>query len=217
MRFLPVMLDVAARRVLVVGGGTVATGKVARLREAAAQVRVVALEASAELTSLCARDSTVSLETRAFRDVDLDGVDLVFTATGDPAVTEQVAEGARRRGLWMNAADDPARCTFLLPATIERGALQVAVSSGGASPTLAKRVRDEIDAALGPEYARAAELLGELRRELPTGDERRRALGQLLDGGLLEALRQGDDVRVARLTEAARRGFGRAAAGGGAD
>lgn len=210
------MLDVSERAVLVVGGGAVATGKVSRLRAAGARVRVVAREASAELLELRERDTAVSVELRPFRDADLDGAELVFTATGDAEVNQAVLDGARRRRLWVNAADDPARCTFLMPAVLERGTLQVAVSSGGASPTLARRVRDEIDAALGPEYARAAELLGQLREALPAGEERGRALGQLLDGGLLEALRNGDEARVERLTEEARRGLGRAATRGGA-
>ncbi len=217
MGFLPVILDLGGRTALVVGGGSVATGKVGRLREAGAVVRVVTQEASAELQVLGEDDADITIEIRQFRDEDLEGVDLVFTATGDPDVSRKVAEGARQRGVWMNAADDAARCTFFLPAVLQRGSLQVAVSSGGTSPTLAVRVRDEIDAALGQEYGRAAELLGGLRRSLPAGQDRGKILGQLLDGGLLEALRRGDEGRVERLTEAARRGFRRPTVRGSVD
>lgn len=215
MRYLPVMLDLADRRVLVVGGGAVATRKVTRLLTAGASVRVVAIEASADLRRISESEDRVELLLRPFADSDLEGVDLVFSATGEPHVAQEVYDGAQRRGLWANAADDPERCAFLMPAVLERGPLLVAVSTGGASPALAQRVRDEIDATLGLEYAAAVELLGELRDTLPAGEERSRALASLLDGGLLEALRQGDDTRVARLADQARRGVAAAAGRGG--
>ncbi len=215
MRTLPVMLNLAGRVVLVVGGGPVATRKVSRLLETGCEVRVVALEAHAAMHELAREEAHVSLEERAFRDVDLDGVDLAFSATGRPEVEDAVLAAARSRGVWINAADDPDRCTFHMPATCERGPLQVAVSTGGASPALAARVRDEVDSILGPEYAAAVELLGRLRSEIEGGPERSRAFADLLDGGLLEALRRGDATRVERLTAHLRRGLARSAAGGG--
>jgi len=204
MRYLPVMLDLAGRSALVVGGGTVARRKVSRLLEAGARVRVVATRAIESLRMRAEQEERLDLQLRRYRDEDLDGVALVFSATGMPDVERAVSEGASRRGLWMNAADDPEHCSFLMPAILERGGLQVSVSTGGASPALAARVRDEIDAALGPEYAAAVELLAELRRALPPGEARARAFADLLDGGLLEALRQRDDPRVQRMTEEVR-------------
>ncbi len=214
MRYLPVMLDLSGRRVLVVGGGGVATRKVLRLAESGAFVRVVALEATDELRSLAASDERIDLHLRAYAEADLEEVALVFSATGDESVEQAVSDAARRRGIWMNAADDPNRCSFLMPAVLERGPLQVSVSTGGASPALARRVRDEIDAALGPEYASAVELLGGLRLSLPAGGARGRVFAELLDGGLLEAIRQGDDARVERMTDEARRGLAKAASRG---
>lgn len=215
MRYLPVMLDLADRSVLVVGGGGVASRKVERLLGAGASVRVVTIEANEALRQLADSEARVDLILRPYADADLEDVSLVFTATGDPAVEQRVHDTALARGLWVNAADDPDRCSFLMPAVMERGALQVAVSTGGASPALAKRVRDEIEAALGPEYAAAVDVLGALRTTLPPGDARARVLADLLDGGLLEALRQGDDARVQRMTEEARRGISKAVARGG--
>ncbi|MDG2303071.1 MAG: bifunctional precorrin-2 dehydrogenase/sirohydrochlorin ferrochelatase [Candidatus Binatia bacterium] len=215
MRYLPVMLDLAGRLVLVVGGGTVATRKVSRLLEAGARVRVVAIDVAGALRSLVQEDGPVELHQRPFDAADLEGVSLVFSATGDLAVEQAVFDEAERRGLWVNAADEVERCSFLMPAALERGPLQVAVSTGGASPTLATRVRDEIDATLGEEYVVAVELLGRLRETLPPGAGRARAFADLLDGGLLEAIRQGDDARVERMAEGARRGLARAASQGG--
>lgn len=214
MRYLPVMLDLAGRRILVVGGGRVATRKVARLLDSGASVRVVSPEVSPELEAIAARTDRLELSLRPFDPSDLDGIQLVFTATGVESVEQIVHDEGDRRGVWVNAADDPERCSFLMPATLERGSLQVAVSTGGESPVLAGRVRDEIDAALGPEYADAVAILGRLRRELPPGEERSRAFSDLVDGGLLEALRQGDDARVERMTSAAKRSVHGASQGG---
>lgn len=215
MRYLPVMLDLAGRSVLVVGGGAVATRKARRLLEAGAHVRVVAVEATESLRDLADSEDRLELHLRGYRDGDLDGVSLAFTATGRRAVDEAVSAAAGRAGLWVNAADDLANCSFLMPAMLERGRLQVSVSTGGASPALASRVRDEVDSALGPEYQVAADLLGELRSSLPAGAARGRAFAGLLDDGLLEALRQGDERRVARMADQARRGLVRAASRGG--
>jgi siroheme synthase-like protein len=205
MRYLPVMLDVAGRRVLVVGGGATATQKASRLLAAGARLRVVAPVITADLVALTDGRSDVEFHRRDFREGDLDGVVLVFSATGVREVERAVRDAAERAGLWVNAVDDPEHCSFLMPATLARGPLEIAVSTGGASPALARRVRDEIGASLGPEYGAAAEILGELRRDLPPGEARQRAFQRLLDGGLLEALRQGDGARVDRMTEEARR------------
>jgi len=215
MRYLPVMLDLADRTVLVVGGGGVASRKVESLLAAGASVRVVAIEAAEGLKKLAAAEARVDLSLRPYADTDMDDVTLVFTATGDPAVEQRVYDAAIARGLWVNAADDPPRCSFLMPAVMERGGLQVAVSTGGASPALARRVRDEIEAALGAEYAAAVDVLRALRASLPPGPARARAFEDLLDGGLLEALRQGDDARVQRMTAEARQSAAKAASRGG--
>lgn len=214
MRYFPVMLDVARALVLVVGGGPVGTRKVTQLREAGARVRVVTLEALPELHRLAEADPDVDLHLRAYQESDLDGVRLVFTAIPDRAVDREIFRAASERGLWVNAADVPELCSFLLAARLERGPLQVSVSTGGASPTLAVRVRDEIESVIGPEYGRAAEVLGALRQQLPAGERRMRAFASLLDGGLVEALRRGDDDRVRRLTEEASRAVAAAAGGG---
>ena len=176
-------------------------------------MRLVTPRVSSDLASQVADDPQVELHLRGFTEADLEGVALVFAATGDLEQDQQVARAASARGQWVNAADGSAEGTFLLPACVERGPVQVAVSTGGASPALAVRIRDEIEAAVGPEYGRAAEVLGALRQALPAGDRRMEAFAGLLDGGLVEALRRGDEERVRRLTEEAQR-RAHAAAGG---
>jgi siroheme synthase-like protein len=201
MRYLPLFVDLAGRECVVIGGGTVAARKVELLRSTGARVRVVAPAICDELEDRAATDRAIWLCRRAFEPADLEGAALAFAATGDPKVQERVATEARRRNLWLNAVDDPERCTALMPAILERGPMAVAVSTGGASPALALRVRDRIAALLGDEYERAAELLGALRARFAPGPERQRAFGALLDGGLLDALQTADEARVASLVD----------------
>jgi len=158
----PIILDLAGVPVLVVGGGRVALRKIVGLLHAGAAVRVVAPEAIDAVRAL-----PVQLELRTYQPTDLDGARLVLTATDDPAVNATVAADAARRGIWVNAADDPANCTFTLPAIARDEAVTVAVSTGGASPALASHLRDEIGRLLGDVGAgQAATTLAAQRAEL---------------------------------------------------
>lgn len=156
----PVYLDLRDVPVLVVGAGPVAARKVAGLAAAGARVTVVAPEVSAALD----RSSVVALHERAFEPGDLDGMRLVVTATGRSDVDAAVAAAATAAGIWVNAADQPEDCSFILPAIARNGPLSIAVSTGGTSPALARRLRD-----------RAAELLTDEVVALALELRRRRA------------------------------------------
>jgi precorrin-2 dehydrogenase / sirohydrochlorin ferrochelatase len=134
----PVVLDLHGAPVLVVGAGAVAARKVAGLAAAGAVVRVVAPEVAPQLD----RDHVAELHVRPYEPGDLDGVRLVITATGHVDIDAAVAADATAAGIWVNAADQPDDCTFILPAVARRGPLSVAVSTDGASPALARRLRD---------------------------------------------------------------------------
>jgi precorrin-2 dehydrogenase/sirohydrochlorin ferrochelatase len=203
MRHLPVFLDVGDRCCLVVGGGTMAMRKVDRLLRAGARVSVVAPEISPELERMAAAEPRLRLHRRAYEASDLEGSWLAFAATNDGAVQERVARDAARAGVWLNAVDEPARCSFHMPAILERGPVTVAVGTGGASPLLAGRLRDEIGERIGPEYGEAARHLSALRARFAPGEARRQAFERLLESGLLEALRRGDAEGVAEMTRLA--------------
>ena len=158
----PVALDVTGVPVLVVGAGPVAARKVAGLAAAGALVRVVAPEVSGELD----RDSVAELRLRPYRPDDLEGVRLVVTATGRPEIDAVVAADATAAGLWVNAADQPADCSFILPAVARNGPLSIAVSTGGTSPALAQRLRDLAGALLTDEVVALAHELAERRAEV---------------------------------------------------
>jgi precorrin-2 dehydrogenase/sirohydrochlorin ferrochelatase len=195
----PVSLLLHEKRCLVVGGGTVASAKVRGLLEAGAAVTVVAPTVTAELAHLHA-DGRLVVERRAYVPGEVADFHLVITATGRPDVDRQVSQDASGCGVWVNSADDPANCTFFLPAVHRDGAVSVAVSTGGASPALAGWVRDHAARSAGPGLGVLAELLAHARSELkesgrPTGSVDWRALL----GGPLPGL-----VRAGRLDEARR-------------
>jgi siroheme synthase-like protein len=161
----PVVLDLNAVRVLVVGAGPVAARKVAGLAAAGAVVRVVAPEVSAAMAAELDAGHVDALERRSFRPSDLDGVRLVVTATGDD-VDHAVAAAATAAGIWVNAADRPDDCSFILPAIARHGSVSIAVSTDGASPALARRLRDEAARLLDDDIDALARRLAAERAEM---------------------------------------------------
>src|SRR5438094_2476617 len=159
MGFYPVFLELAGRRCLVVGGGLVAERRVHGLLAANAAVTVVSPALTPALGAL-ASGGQIRHDRRSFAPDDLDGVDLAFAATDRGEVNAALSLAARARGVWVNAADDPAYCTFILPAVVRRGELSVAVSTGGTSPALARAIREELERYLTAEYVTLAEIAG---------------------------------------------------------
>jgi siroheme synthase-like protein len=151
----PVFLDLHDVPVLVVGGGPIGARKADGLAAAGACVRLVATDVSEHVDVTQIDD----LRARPFEPDDLDGVRLVVTATGIEDVDASVSALARSRGIWTNAADQPIDCEFILPAIARRGRVTVAVSTDGASPALARELRNVIDAFLTDEIGALAETL----------------------------------------------------------
>jgi precorrin-2 dehydrogenase/sirohydrochlorin ferrochelatase len=160
-----VALDLRARHCLVVGGGGVATRKIDALLEAEAAVTVVATEASDQVRTL-AKEGRLELQERSFIPADLDGAFLVIAATDDAAVNREVSADARARGVLVNAADDPASCDFILPAILRRGDVQIAITTGGRSPALARHLRQRLEMLVPPEYGRLVGVLADVRIRL---------------------------------------------------
>jgi precorrin-2 dehydrogenase/sirohydrochlorin ferrochelatase len=180
--FYPIVLDLRGRRCLVVGGGALAERRVAPLAEGGADVTVLSRALTPGLAAL-AGAGRIRHVARDYQDGDVADFELVLVATDGGEAVPAVAVEARARGTWINTADDPDRCDFLLPALVRRGDLVVAVATGGTSPALARAVKEELEAYLTPEYAVLAELAAEARRALrgagrrATADAWQRALG----------------------------------------
>jgi len=193
MTLFPLFADLAGRPVLVVGGGPVAARKAAALREAGAAVAVGAPELNDELARL-AREGAVRHIAGAFEPAWLDGMWLAIAATGDRAVNARVAEAAAARRILANVVDDPALSSFQVPSIVDRSPLVVAISSSGAAPVLARRLRERIeslfDHALAPLAQLAARQRARIRAGRPDLGERRRFYGWLLDGPVAALLRQ---------------------------
>ena len=171
-RYYVACLDLEGRDCLVVGGGRVATEKVEGLLDAGAVVTVVAPQVDDALWAL-----PVHVLERRFSASDVVGRFLVIAATSDRPVNAAVSAAASERSTPCNVADDPDLCSFILPAIVRRDPIVVGVSTGGASPALAQRLRDDIAALIGPEHVELAHRLAELRpwakEELPTYEARR--------------------------------------------
>jgi siroheme synthase-like protein len=187
-----VNLIVAGRPVVVVGGGRVATRKVEGLLDAGADVTVIAPELAPALENLAA-SGRITVRPRAFEPADVADAWLVLTATDDPSVNRAVRDAAESAHLWVNAADDPANCSFTLMSVVRRGDLQVAIGTGGRSPALAAWLRARLTAELGPEYEVLLDLLANERESIRADGRSSEEADwqQALESGILELIRAG--------------------------
>ena len=160
-KVFPASLLLTDKACLVVGAGRIAARKIAALLDAGADVTIIAPRISPEVSALGVRT-----EQRPYRPGEADGYWLVVTATGDPEVDGQVFTDANAARVFVNSADDPEHCSFHLPAVARRGAVSVAVATGGGAPGLAVWLRDRIAENFGPELAELAERVGAVRAEL---------------------------------------------------
>jgi precorrin-2 dehydrogenase/sirohydrochlorin ferrochelatase len=192
-KLFPMFLKIAGRPCLVVGAGNIAESKITSLVDAEARVRVVALNATPEVHSW-ADSNKIEWHQRRFRPDDLDGMFLVVAATSSAELHEQIFQEATRRGVLCNIVDVPALCDFYYSAVVQRGALQIAISTAGQSPSLAQRLRKELEEQFGLEYARWLEHLGETRDRLFSEpmdpEQRKRRLHDLASKEAFEAFRR---------------------------
>ena len=165
----PMFTKVEGKRCLVVGAGKVGEPKIDGLLDTGAHVLVVALQAS-EAVREWAKAGRISLELRPFTEADLDGVFLAVVATASPRLNEAIYHEAQRRGVLCNIVDVPDLCDFYYPAVVRRGDLQIAISTNGQSPSLAQRLRQQLERQFGPGYARWVAELGETRRLVLASD-----------------------------------------------
>jgi precorrin-2 dehydrogenase/sirohydrochlorin ferrochelatase len=159
----PMFLKLAGRQCLVVGAGKVGEPKIGSLIETGARIHVVALLASDTVREWAAAGK-IQLELRAFSEKDLDGKFLAVVATASNTLNELIYREAERRGVLCNVVDVPDYCDFFYPAVVRRGDLQIAISTAGKSPSLAQRLRQQLERQFGPGYADWLEQLGETRR-----------------------------------------------------
>jgi precorrin-2 dehydrogenase/sirohydrochlorin ferrochelatase len=199
VRYYPVNLDIRGKRCVVVGGGAVAGRKVERLLECGAKVSVMSEKLSPALEEL-KETGAIEHVPSDYDERHLRGAFLVVGATDRDEVNGRISADCRRAGILVNIVDEPARCDFILPSLVQRGDLQIAVSTAGRSPALAKKLRVELAERYGHAYGTLAAILGELRAEVMksggTADGRGKVFEALVNSDLLEAIERGDRERV---------------------
>ncbi len=201
----PLFLKLRGRSVLVVGAGSVAVAKLRGLLGSGAQVTVVATRASEAVQAMAARGALVLYE-RPFEEQDVAGRLLVVAATNDSEANARIRRCCQARGVLINAVDDPDNCDFFVPAVVDRGAVQVAISTQGASPALVRVLREEIERVLHPTIGRYAELVASARARIramvPEFEARRAANEAVVRSRARTLLEQGDEASALAEIEA---------------
>ncbi|GAX62008.1 siroheme synthetase CysG [Candidatus Scalindua japonica] len=178
-KYYPIHLDVRGKKCVIIGGGKVAYRKACKLKESGADVVVISPEVCSEM----AGEEGLILIKKEYEKGIIDGALLVIAATDNEAVNKKVTLDAEKRGIMINVVDYPERCSFVVPSTIERGDLCISISTGGASPAVAKRIREELEAVFGKEYEEYLDLLTKMRSlamsTVEDGAKRRKILQRL--------------------------------------
>ncbi len=202
MAYIPIFLDVTGRECMVVGGGEVAARKVESLLQAGAKVKVVSPSLSPQLSAVVA-GGLVTHVARHYQPGDMSGCVIVYAATDDPKLQRDLVAEARALRILINVIDVPELCTFISPAVVNRGDLQIAISTGGASPAFAARLRRTLEDQFGTEYALTLEVLRAARRRLHADEiapaDRMRRLKELADSALPDAIAAGDVAAIDRI------------------
>jgi siroheme synthase-like protein len=208
--YYPIYLDIEERPVLIIGGGEVCARKAETMRRYGARVTVVSPAFTEEIERWSAAGE-VTLRRKLYEEADLDGASIVIASTDDPCVNARIARDCRRRRIPVNVVDVTHLCEFIVPAIVESGSIQIAISTGGKSPALARTLKEELKRTVGSEYAEINDVLGTLRagakKVLPTDVDRKRFFDGILAAGILEMLRGGRRAEayrtIARACEAA--------------
>ena len=200
--YYPIYLDIEDRAVIIIGGGTVCARKAETMLKYGARVTVVAPELTEEIEQW-AREGKLAIKRKHYDESDIDGANIVIASTDDQRVNEQIAADCRKRRIPVNVVDVTPLCEFIVPAIVEKGSVQIAISTGGKSPALARTLKEDLIELIGAEYTEVNDLLGTLRDAakavLPADTDRKRFFDGILARGILQMLREGrrQDAREA--------------------
>lgn len=200
----PICLDVKGRKCVVVGGGKVAERKVQSLLDCEAKILIISPEVSTGLAELAKKGAVEHLR-RRFQSGDLQDAFLAIAASDEKETNLCVHQEAAGKKVLVNVADQPELCNFFLPSVLRRGDFQIAVSTAGKAPGLARRVREQLELEFGPEYGSYTEVLGMVRKSLRAKVAEPGARGRLLEKALemdlLDSLRKGKEVSASEVVE----------------
>jgi precorrin-2 dehydrogenase/sirohydrochlorin ferrochelatase len=197
--YYPILLDVRGQQAIVIGGDRIASAKAAALSACGAHVTVISPQFGKELLAQAQRQE-VTLHAKAYEPGDLAGAFVVVAVTDDPQQIEAIWHEAQERGQPVNIVDVPARCTFIVPSILRRGQLTIAVSTEGASPSLAKRIRHQLEDFFPLAYDRYMQLATVARAHLRTHgvsyDLRDKFFGDFFTGNILQLLMEGNEAEA---------------------
>jgi siroheme synthase-like protein len=163
--YYPVFLNLEGKRCVIIGGGTIAEGKISKLKETGAQVTIISPDATPAIQKM-AKKGVVEWTARKYQTGDLEGAFLGIAATDVRQVNQQIFQEAEELGVVLNVVDDAELCAFIAPSIVERGPVTVAISTGGASPALARKLREAIAEAPALEWADLANVLSKARKQI---------------------------------------------------
>jgi len=193
--YYPIFIDLRDKTVLVVGGGKVAERKILNLLKYGCRIHVVSPELTSQLEKLVANKKIQHLPGQSLNQAMSEAF-MVIAATDDAVVNARIASRAKELGLLVNAVDQPRDCNFIMPSVVKSGDLQIAISTGGKSPALAKKIRKQLQTLFGSEYGSLVKLLGMLRTEVlaqgDTSSENKPFFENVVNSDLLELIRKGD-------------------------
>ena len=161
--FYPVFLNLTERRCVIIGGGQIAEGKISKLLDSGAKIIVISPDATQGIRGFAERGQ-IELDLRKYQDGDLQGAFLAIAATNDRMVNQEIFEEAEKQGILLNAVDDMPRCSFIAPSIVEKGPVTVAISTGGASPALARKLREKMEVSSALDWADATSVLSKARQ-----------------------------------------------------
>ena len=198
MRYYPIFLELKDKNCLVVGGGPVGIRKALTLEKCGARVKVIS-ERFLQGTDGFSGTSIVFVE-KKYEKKDIAGMFLVFASTNNADLNQEIKKDASASHILCNVADAPEQSDFLVPSTVDRGDLIVAISTSGTSPAMAKKIRQDLEGFFDPAYAGVLRLMGNIRKKLLSSghgpDEHRQAFSNLVDRDILELIRKEDDITI---------------------
>ena len=192
--YYPIYIDIENRDVVIIGGGNVCARKAETMMKYGARVTVVSPEFTEEIEGW-AKEGCLKLRRKKYDHGDLEGANIVIASTDDQTVNEEIAHDCRARKIPVNVVDVTPLCEFIIPAIVESGSIQIAVSTGGKSPAIARTLKEDLQRFIGPEYAEVNDVLATLRdgakAALPTDVDRKRFFDGIIAAGVLDLLRSG--------------------------
>ncbi len=197
-KFYPLMLDIKNQLVAVVGGGEVASRKTRGLLKCGAKIRLISPDICQDMQSIISNTSVIYIN-RPYRYGDLSGACMAIAATSDPTCQKEIYKEAKELNILINVVDNPNLCNFIVPSSIQCGDLQIAISTHGQSPAIAKMIRKQLEKELLPSYAIMLELAGELRyrtKQVYSGEQRTKILKKLADPRVLVWIENKDWARI---------------------